>query len=118
MKTILALVSALIVCVSFANGAEALNQTCPVSGKPVNPAIKSIYSKSADLCCTKCKAKFDAAPKQWLSALLTTHRGQCPLSKKSSAGVTVTYTREVAFADAASKAQFDAAPDKFIKDVR
>jgi hypothetical protein len=30
----------------------------------------------------------------------------------------VTYTREVAFADAASKAAFDAAPDKHIKEVR
>jgi hypothetical protein len=45
--------------------------------------------------------------------------GQCPLSKKKAdPSITVSYSRQVAFADAASKATFDAAPDKHIKEVR
>jgi YHS domain-containing protein len=118
MKTYLALITALFVSIAAANAADALNQTCPISGNPVNAAIKSTYTKTVNLCCTKCKARFDASPKQYLGAVLTAPRGQCPLSRKSAAGVMATFTREVAFADLASKAKFDAAPDKFIKDVR
>ncbi|MCB1208303.1 MAG: hypothetical protein KDK97_03195 [Verrucomicrobiales bacterium] len=118
MKTYLALITALFVSVAFANAADPLNQTCPISGNPVNAGITSTYTKTVNLCCNKCKARFDASPKQYLNAALTAPRGQCPLSRKAAAGVMSTYTRQVAFADAASKAKFDAAPDKFIKDVR
>ena len=52
-------------------------------------------------------------------AIIGAVSGQCPLSKKKAdSSITVSYTRQVAFADAASKASFDAAPDKHIKEVR
>jgi hypothetical protein len=58
-------------------------------------------------------------PKGYLSNILSAVAGQCPLSKKKSdSSKTVTYSRQVAFADATSKATFDAAPDKHIKEVR
>jgi len=45
--------------------------------------------------------------------------GKCPLSQKESTpSITVAHTREVAFADAASKTAFDTSPDKFIREVR
>jgi hypothetical protein len=51
--------------------------------------------------------------------ILSAVAGQCPLSKKKAdPSITVSYSRQVAFADAASKATFDAAPHKHIKEVR
>lgn len=104
---------------SLASAAEPLNTVCPISGKPANPAITSTYTKTVPVCCNRCKAQFTAAPKGYLSNLLSSIAGQCPLSKKKAdPAITVTYSRQVAFADAASKAAFDAAPDKHIKEVR
>lgn len=99
--------------------AEAPNQNCPISGKPVVAAHTTIYAKTVALCCNKCKAKFDETPKAYLSTILSAHSGQCPLSKKAiTSPVNVTYKRDVAFCSAECKGKFDAAPDKFIKDVR
>lgn len=114
---ILAAASLFLAVTSWA--AEPLNTVCPITGKPANPAITSTYTKTVSLCCNKCRAQFNAAPKSYLSNILNAVTGQCPLSKKrADASVTVTYSRQVAFADAASKAVFDAAPDKHIKEVR
>lgn len=119
MKYLIAALAALGLFSGLSQAAESLNTTCPISGKPANPAITSNYSKSVALCCNKCKAQFTANPKSYLSNILTANGAQCPLSrKKVDPAITVTYARPVAFADAASKATFDAAPDKHIKEVR
>lgn len=119
MKHLFTLIAALSLLAGSAFAAEPLNTVCPISGKPANPAITSTYTKTVAVCCDRCKAQFTAAPKGYLSNILSAVAGQCPLSKKKSdASKTVTYTRQVAFADAASKAAFDAAPDKHIKEVR
>jgi YHS domain-containing protein len=115
MKTLLTLV----VFTALSSGISFANTNCPVSGKPVDKAITTSYSKTAALCCNRCKAQFDANPKAWLNALLTANPNQCPMSKKSlTTKVNVTYKRDVAFCSAECKAKFDAAPDKMIKDVR
>ena len=119
MKFLLSALAAFGLLTSLSSAAEALNTTCPISGKPANPAITSQYSKTVALCCNKCKAQFTANPKGYLNNILTANGAQCPLSrKKVDPSITVTYARPVAFADAASKATFDAAPDKHIKEVR
>lgn len=119
MKHILTLIVACSLLAGLATAAESLNTVCPISGKPVNAAITSTYTKTVALCCNKCKAQFNASPKAYLNNIVGAVSGQCPLSKKKSdPSITVSYTREVAFADAASKATFDAAPDKHIKEVR
>ncbi len=119
MKHIITLLAVFGLLTSLATAEEALNTVCPISGKPASAAITSNYSKTVALCCNKCKAQFNAAPKGYLSNILAAVTGQCPLSKKKSdPSITVTYARQVAFADAASKAVFDKAPDKYIKEVR
>ena len=117
LTTLILLAFALLT--GFSRAAEALNTVCPVSGKPVNTAITSNYSKTVAVCCNKCKARFNATPKAYLTNILSANGNQCPLSKKKAdSSITVTYARQVAFADAASKATFDQAPDKWIKEVR
>lgn len=119
MKHLLTIAAIVGICAGSARAAEPLNTVCPISGKPANPAITSNYTKTVAVCCNKCKAQFNAAPKGYLSNILAAVSGQCPLSKKKSdPSITVSYSRSVAFADAASKAAFDAAPDKHIKNVR
>lgn len=118
MKYLLTLLAAAAFS-TLAPAADALNQVCPVSGKPASAAITSNYSKTVAVCCDRCKSQFNANPKAYLSNILTANGAQCPLSKKKiDPTKTVTYSRQVAFADAASKATFDAAPDKHIKEVR
>ena len=119
MKYLLSAIAALGLFATAGHAAEALNTTCPISGKPANPAITSNYSKTVAVCCNRCKSQFNSTPKAYLSNILTANGVQCPLSKKKAdPAITVTYARPVAFADAASKATFDAAPDKHIKQVR
>eukprot|EP01031_Cornospumella_fuschlensis_P003572 gene3572-4451_t len=102
MKYLAAVVVALGLFSSLSFGAESLNTTCPISGKPANPAITSNYSKTVALCCNKCKAQFTANPKSYLNNILTANGAQCPLSRKRvDPAITVTYARPVAFADAA-----------------
>jgi YHS domain-containing protein len=104
---------------TLAPAAEALNTVCPISGKPANAAITSDYSKTVAVCCDRCVAQFNATPKAYLTNILTFNGVQCPLSKKKAdLNKKVTYSRQVAFADATSKATFDSAPDKHIKEVR
>jgi len=119
MKFLITALAAFGLMTGLSAAAEALNTTCPISGKPANPAITSNYSKTVALCCNRCKSQFTANPKSYLNNILTANGAQCPLSrKKVDPAITVTYARPVAFADAASKATFDAAPDKHIKEVR
>jgi YHS domain-containing protein len=119
MKHLLSVLAAIGLMSGLASAADDLNTTCPISGKPANPAITSNYSKTVALCCNRCKSQFTANPKGYLTNILTANGVQCPLSrKKVDPSITVTYARPVAFADTASKATFDAAPDKYIKEVR
>lgn len=42
---------------------KPVNATCPVTGKPVDPAVTSEFEgKHVAFCCNQCKAKFDADP--------------------------------------------------------
>ena len=119
MKHLLCLLTVLGFITGSAAAAEAANKDCPVTGNPAGDANKTVYVKTVALCCNKCKAKFDENPKAYLSSILASHAGQCPLSKKAiTTPVNVTYKREVCFCSAECKGKFDAAPDKFIKDVR
>ena len=119
MKSILTLLSACVLFAGFSVAAEPLNTVCPITGKPANPAITSNYSKTVAVCCSKCQAQFERAPKGYLSNILAAVAGVCPMSKKKSdPSTTITYARQVAFADAASKAEFDKDPDKHITEVR
>ena len=118
MKHLLCLLTVLGLAAGSATAAEAANKDCPIDGKPA-AATKTVYAKTVALCCNKCKAKFEETPKAYLSSILASHPGQCPLSKKAiTTPVNVTYKREVSFCSTECKAKFDAAPDKFIKDVR
>ena len=119
MNTLFKSLLALAITATVAFGADPLNTKCPITHEAANPAIKSTYSKTIEFCCDKCKGKFDATPKAYMSAITTARRGQCPLSNKAStAGKQSVYTREVAFKDAAAKAKFDGAPDLYIADVK
>ncbi|MCW0219717.1 MAG: YHS domain-containing protein, partial [Prosthecobacter sp.] len=61
MKTLFSIL-ALSAIASFAS-AEAVNKSCPISGKPVTDGISSTHhGKEVGFCCEKCKAKFDADP--------------------------------------------------------
>lgn len=114
-KSLLAVVASATVAFS----AEPLNTKCPITHEAANPAIKSTYSKTIEFCCDKCKGKFDATPKAYMTAITKARKGQCPLSNKAStAGKSSVYTREVAFKDAAAKAKFDGAPDLYISQVK
>ncbi len=118
MKPLVLILAALGFLTAAAQNA-ALNTSCPMDGKPAVAAHQTLYSKTAALCCNKCKAQFDATPKSWLNAILTAHAGQCPMSKKAiTSPVNVTYKRQVAFCSGDCKSKFTAAPDKHIKDVR
>lgn len=113
------LIAALVLAASAVFGAEPLNTKCPITHEAANPAIKSTYSKTIEFCCDKCKGKFDATPKAYMSAILKARKGQCPLSNKASTpGKKSVYTREVAFKDAAAKAKFDGSPDSYIAEVK
>ncbi|MBK8977873.1 MAG: hypothetical protein IPM29_18350 [Planctomycetes bacterium] len=47
-----------------------INTECPVSGKPVDPAVTSeLDGKLVAFCCANCKAKFDADPDAFRSKL-------------------------------------------------
>ena len=119
MKNIVTFLAACALFAGVSMAAEPLNTVCPISGKPANPAITSNYSKTVAVCCEKCQAKFELAPKGYLTNILAAVSGVCPMSKrKSDPSKTITYARQVAFADAESKAEFDKAPDKHIKEVR
>lgn len=113
------LIAALVLLASATFAAEPLNKNCPITREAANPAITSTYSKTIEFCCDKCKAKFDATPKAYMSAIVKARKGQCPLSNKSStSGKQSVYSRTVAFKDAAAKAKFDSAPDSYISEVK
>jgi YHS domain-containing protein len=119
MKLLYTLSVIAVLAVGNVFAVDPLNTKDPISGDPVNPAITSVYSKTVEFCCSKCKAKFDATPKAYMTAIKTARRGQCPLSNKASvSGNSSVYKRDVAFANAANKAKFDAAPDQYIANVR
>jgi YHS domain-containing protein len=99
--------------------AEPLNTKDPITSESANPAIKSTYSKTVEFCCDRCKGKFDASPKAYMTAIKAARKGQCPLSNKASVpGKKSVYTRDVAFASAENKAKFDASPDQYIDKVK
>jgi YHS domain-containing protein len=99
--------------------AEPLNTKDPITTDAVNPAIKSTYTKTVEFCCDRCKAKFDASPKAYMTAIKSARKGQCPLSNKASvSGKKSVYSREVAFASAENKTKFDASPDQYIDKVK
>ena len=81
MKTIL-LTAALGLFSLITASAGAINETCPVSGKPVKAG------KGADVefsfCCENCKGKFDKAPGDYLKVAATAEDGKCPLSGKTA----------------------------------
>lgn len=117
MKALALLFTLLTTASSLA--AEPLNTKDPISMDAANPAIKSTYTKTVEFCCDRCKSKFDASPKAYMTAIKSARRGQCPLSNKASvSGKKTVYTREVAFSSAESKAKFDASPDQYIDKVK
>ena len=62
MKTLFS-IATLSIVLAFTASAAPANTECPVSGKPIKPGVVSTYKgKQYGLCCTKCKAKFDAEP--------------------------------------------------------
>lgn len=51
-------------------GAKPINERCPVSDQPIDPAQTSkVGDKVVGFCCGDCKAKFDADPKPFLAKL-------------------------------------------------
>ena len=48
-----------------------INATCPVSGKPIDPAATSEYQGNlVAFCCNDCKAKFDADPAKFADKIV------------------------------------------------
>jgi YHS domain-containing protein len=48
----------------------ALNEKCPISGKPVDPAKTAVFQgKTIAFCCDDCKAQFEKDPKEVLAKL-------------------------------------------------
>ncbi len=65
MKKLLTLLVLSFSLSGFATAAP-VNTTCPVGARPVRNDITSTHQgKEIAFCCTKCKAKFDAAPAKY-----------------------------------------------------
>ena len=65
MKTLLSIAAISIASLSLSFAAP-VNDSCPVSGKPVKASITSKHDgKTVAFCCDKCKAKFDADPSKY-----------------------------------------------------
>lgn len=119
IPTMKALLFLLTLTAASCLAAEPLNTKDPINTDVANPSIKSTYTKTVEFCCDRCKAKFDASPKAYMTAIKSARKGQCPLSNKASvSGKKSVYTREVAFASAENKAKFDASPDQYIDKVK
>ncbi len=115
MKSILNLFAVMIATVGFAQ-ADAVNKDCPVSGKAVGKQT-SDYAKTVAFCCEKCKAKFDANPKEFVDKVASydAKDPKCPVSgKKSDSKVTSDYKVTVGLCCDKCKGKFEASPDKFI----
>ena len=65
----IAAVGLLAVAARFA-GDDPVNKECPVSGKPVDPAVTVSYEgKTVGFCCKGCVKKFNADPKSFAAKL-------------------------------------------------
>ena len=100
--------------------AGAVNDTCPVSGQPVDGTIVTVHdSQPIAFCCKDCKAKFEADPAAYAEKLPGARPAaintKCPVSGADvDAGVTVTHEGQVvAFCCGKCKAAFEAEPAKF-----
>ncbi len=119
MKTLLILIAA--VFMTSPVFADAANTKCPTSGKDVDKAVTSTYSKKVGFCCDKCKAKFDADPAKFTKevAAYKADSGKCVMSGKPvDAAKSSEFKKEVAFCCPKCKAGFDKDPDAGIGGVK
>ena len=119
MKTLLTLIAALFISTPLL--AEPANKKCPTSGKDVDKAVTSSYSKKVGFCCEKCKAKFDAAPDTFVDkvAAYKADSGKCIISGKDvDAAQSSEFKKEVGFCCPKCKAGFDKDPDGGIAKVK
>jgi len=90
-------------------GSKAINKTCPLSGKAVNPS--KVATVKVEFCCNNCKGKFDKAPARFMGKAAKGKDGQCILSgkpAKTSSEVTV------AFCCGNCQAKFEKSPKKYL----
>jgi YHS domain-containing protein/mono/diheme cytochrome c family protein len=100
---------------------KPINDSCPVTGKPVDPQFHSeLDGKRVAFCCANCKAKFDADPaafreKLGLATPAKPINDTCPVSGKpvDPAFHSEIDGKRVAFCCADCKAKFDAEPEAF-----
>lgn len=78
MKIVSLIAAALMLTLSSAFSADAVNKTCPVKGKAVDGSTTA--SVDVAFCCKKCKAKFDKAPASFLAKVAAAEKGKCPIS--------------------------------------
>ncbi len=119
MKTLLTLIAALFM--SSPVFADPANTKCPTSGKDVDKAVTSTYSKKISFCCEKCKAKFDAAPDTFTAKVATykADSGKCLVSGKPvDAAQSSEFKKEVGFCCPKCKGGFDKDPDTGIAKVK
>jgi YHS domain-containing protein len=119
MKTLFALLVAL--CMVTPSFADPANAKCPTSGKDVDKAQTSTYTKKVGFCCDKCKAKFDADPAKFTKEVgaYKADSGKCIVSGKDvDAAKSSEFKKEVGFCCPKCKAGFDKDPDGEIVKVK
>lgn len=104
--------------------AGPVNATCPVSGRAVDGAVRSLLDGALiAFCCAECKAKFDADPEAYRDAIPELKKAAGPINAEcpvSGEGVDAAVTsavegKVVAFCCAKCKAAFDADPAPYLE---
>lgn len=96
-----------------------INATCPGSGKPIDAAVTTVsHGFTVGFCCTKCKAKFDAAPATLQDAYIIQHARvindtcpTCPTMKPSATAVSLVDGFAVGFCNKDCQKTFEAKDD-------
>ncbi len=120
MKTLLSILSMLVIAFTPSLAGDPVNEKCPTSGKPVDKAHTSTYKKEISFCCEKCKAKFDKDPASFIEkiAAYDAKAGKCIISGEAvDAAQKSTYETTVGFCCPKCKTGFDKAPDTQIVKV-
>lgn len=98
----------------LAAAGEAVNQSCPVSGKPIDAEIVAMGDgRTVGFCCAKCEAKFEADPAAFAEKVKVDRPAneKCPMSGKPVDPDTATATKaEVGFCCGNCKGKFEKDP--------
>ena len=98
----------------LAAAGEAVNQNCPVSGKPIDADVVAMGDgKTVGFCCAKCQAKFSEDPTAFADKVKTDRpaNDKCPMSGKPVKAETATAAQaEIGFCCGNCKGKFEKDP--------